>query len=665
MYKEAVLLIAWSWLNLAAAAETLPAGSSPAGSFSLADPSGGNGLDCFAPSSGQVGIAASADLSAPGITVTLQPGADAYPGLTLTPGKGAPSWDLSAYGHVEARVVNTGSDRLHLVLRIDNPGDWQDNPWNSETCNLDPGETGTIRVVFGNSFGKPGYPLKSATVNRALLFAGKSDAVQSFRIESIEAGGHAGEKTAETAPVDPNAIRLKPRNGILFGPGGSPDASLRPLYGNGSAETADPQGTAIVFPPAKDDSRVAFNPAAGYWDLSDFLEVRVKIRNLGSQPVTLHLSLASKGGFSDVVAIPPVAPGETAEGVIPFAARAPWHSLLGEGDRPPGPPQPGTGTSFTSNTVSGVIVEVPPSAVAETIRVESIVAEMPPLPNLPAWLGTRPPIEGNWVETFDEEFDGQKLDASRWNLYGPNWYDPKSHFSKENVIVENGDARLRFEKKRGYQNDNAPESDGGPRDPRDPLDGKANDYATGYLNTHGKWVQRYGYFESRMKLPSAPGLWPAFWMMPDRGPSVSRGERESTADGGMEFDILEYLSGWGPYRYNIAMHWDGYEKDHKQTGSDKIYFQPDKDGFVTAGLLWLPGLAVYYANGREVLRCETSRISSVPSYFLFTMPSGGWDNTPLDDARLPGDFVIGYVRAWQRADLASDADTAKAVSAGR
>jgi beta-glucanase (GH16 family) len=120
----------------------------------------------------------------------------------------------------------------------------------------------------------------------------------------------------------------------------------------------------------------------------------------------------------------------------------------------------------------------------------------------------------------------------------------------------------------------------------------------------------------------------------------------------MEFDIMEYLTRWGPYRYNIAMHWDGYGKKHKAIGSDKVYFQPDKDGFVTSGLLWTPGELVLYCNGKEIGRWKNERISTVPADLMFTLPMGGWDNSPLDDSKLPDDFVIDYVRCWQRADLA-------------
>jgi hypothetical protein len=154
-------------------------------------------------------------------------------------------------------------------------------------------------------------------------------------------------------------------------------------------------------------------------------------------------------------------------------------------------------------------------------------------------------------------------------------------------------------------------------------------------------------------------------MMPDRGkdsvpnqtkPWDVKTIRQDTYRGGMEFDIYEFLTRWGPYRYNIALHWDGIDKDHKMAGSDRVYSQPDKDGFLTCSLLWLPGQAVFYCNGREVLRYESDRVSNVQSGMIFTLPSGGWDNSPLDDKLLPDDFVIDYVKVWQRKDLATPED---------
>ena len=95
---------------------------------------GGKGR--LSPSSPQVTVARSKN--APGVVVTIQPGNEGYPGVSLPPEAGV--WDLSKFGHVEARVVNTGEKPLALALRVDNAGDWQDSPYNTENVFLDPGD---------------------------------------------------------------------------------------------------------------------------------------------------------------------------------------------------------------------------------------------------------------------------------------------------------------------------------------------------------------------------------------------------------------------------------------------------------------------------------------------------------------------------------------------
>ena len=118
---------------------------------------------------------------------------------------------------------------------------------------------------------------------------------------------------------------------------------------------------------------------------------------------------------------------------------------------------------------------------------------------------------------------------------------------------------------------------------------------------------------------------------------------------------MEHLTRWGPYRYNIALHFDDYGKDHKSVGSACNYVQADKDGFITPGLLWTPGSAVFYCNGKELWRWDDPRVSCVPSHFIFEVTTGGWDNDPVDDSQLPADYVVDYVRVWQRRDLAHSA----------
>ena len=574
----------------------------------------------IAPSSAQVAFTRGAD----GLAVNIQPCDEGYPGVTLTPpGK---VWDLSAFGHVEALVKNLGAKPISVCLRIDDDGDWQANPWNAENVYLKAGETGTVKVIFGHLFGfKPGYPLKPASVTKMLLFAGKSkDAPQSFRVESLSAAGAAGEKP----PVDPKSIRIVPPEGVLLSAKAGVEMKTEAKDLTAAWSGPKTNGTLrLTLPPGKAEGRVSLKPPAGRWNLRAGTEFRATIRNDGKSPLTAAVTLESNGGPTDTLTAS-LPPGARQELVIPFALPKLWNG----NDKK-------SGTHFTSETASGVMIIVKRDGTDDeaALMVESLSAVAPAV-EIPDWLGKRPPVDGKWKMTFQDEFDGTQVDTNKWSTYGENYWDKVSHFSKETTFVSGGLAHLRFEKKRGHHND----------DPKRP----ESDYATGFLESFGKFTQRYGYFEARMKLPTAPGLWPAFWMMPDRGGSGPQWQRSDTKSGGMEFDIMEHLTRWGANRFNIAMHWDGYGKEHKSIGSTCVYFTPDKDGFVTSGLLWEPGLLVFYCQGREIGRWANERVASVPEDMMFTLPAGGWDNDWLDHARLPDEFVIDYVRVWQRADLA-------------
>lgn len=581
------------------------------------------------PSDGQVSIAKSTDPAAPGYVVTIAPGEAGYPGITLNAPEGQP-FDLSAFGRVEAKVTNLSTKNAMLALRLDNPGNWKDNPWNTENQFVKPGATVTLKTIFGYSYGKPAYKLDGAKVSSILLFTGKVTAEQKFLIHTLQAAGAPGDKP----PVDPNSIRTVPPGGVLLSPATALDVAKNITQRNATATLADGKGPLkIDFGGGNADKSITLKPEQGRWNLRDSLQLRVQLRNAGTEAVWPRVRIDTNGGNSDWASpTEAMAAGAKTELVIPFSGNAIWNGN-----------EKGSGPKITSNTVSGITIGTIAAAAPASVMVDLIRAEMPPQPTLPAWLGKRPPVEGEWTQTLNENFDGDRLDDTVWNNEGPNFWDKISHWSKEEVKVANGKVALSYRKKTGKHNDKE--------------DGKETPYAGGYLDSYGKWVQRYGYFESRMKLPTAPGLWPAFWMMPDRGAPVGeQWKRQDTANGGMELDIMEHLTRWGPNRYNVAMHYDGYGKGHKALGTDKIYMQPDAEGYITTGVLWTPGVLVYYCNGLEVGRWESERVSNVQSNFLFTLPQGGWDNDPVDDSRWPAEFVLDYVRVWQRKDLASAVD---------
>ena len=405
------------------------------------------------PTSDQVTAIRSQGSGVKELEVTIQPGKDAYPGLNIKP-EGI-AWNLSAFGHIDARVVNTGTKPLSLALRVDNAGDWKDNPWNTESLSLAPGQSGTVTTIFGYAYGhKPGYALKPAAIVNLLLFVGQSDTVQSFRIESLAAGGQTGEMPA----VAPEDVRLKPPHGALLSAGVKVDSQ-----GGQAALTGatDHQSLQIVFPPIPGVHSVSVTPNIGRWDLRDYLAVKVLVRNMGQTPVTPRVRLESNGGVSDwVLSAAPLRPGTASEISVPFGGALPADLTRKE-----------TGSHVTSDAVSAVILASDGGGPGEQrLRVESIQAASMPNMTLPSWLGQRPPVPGDWVKTLDDEFNGPTLNKSVWSIYGDNFWDQQTHWSKADVLLGSGVVRLRYEKKTGFSND-------------DPAQ-KPSAYAAGYLHTY-------------------------------------------------------------------------------------------------------------------------------------------------------------------------------------
>jgi len=261
------------------------------------------------------------------------------------------------------------------------------------------------------------------------------------------------------------------------------------------------------------------------------------------------------------------------------------------------------------------------------------------IPVVPAdWVGKRPPVDGDWVQTFDDEFDGTALNTQYWQ---PHWDGlipgQLQSYTRNNDIVANGVLTLKVEKRPVHMLDN----------PNLPI----RDYASGYVDTFGKWTQTYGYFEAKVQLPTARGLWPAFWMMPDRGPAAGADrDRMSTNAPGMEIDIMEQLAEWGAGRYNVAAHWDGYGANHKHFGNSNTFFGPTPDNWHTFGALWEPGKITFYCDGIKKCEFANDRVGSTPMYMILCVQMGGWASQNVDDSKLPDGLKVDYVRAWQRKD---------------
>ena len=116
-----------------------------------------------------------------------------------------------------------------------------------------------------------------------------------------------------------------------------------------------------------------------------------------------------------------------------------------------------------------------------------------------------------WTMVFNDEFDGNSLDKSKWNpTY--NWghtHNHRAYCVEENVSVSDGLLRIKGEAK---------------RHPQAPATCKSGDktysldYTSGAIDTRGKFEVKYGYIEGRFKMPKQLGTWPAFWTLQDGWP---------------------------------------------------------------------------------------------------------------------------------------------------
>jgi len=113
-------------------------------------------------------------------------------------------------------------------------------------------------------------------------------------------------------------------------------------------------------------------------------------------------------------------------------------------------------------------------------------------------------VSPNYVLVWSDEFDGNSLDAAKWNIetgYGPNgdgWgNDEWQNYSNSpnNVYLENGALVIKARCDSGVP---------GKRD---------GSITSARITTKGKFSTKFGKIQARIQTPEAAGMWPAFWML--------------------------------------------------------------------------------------------------------------------------------------------------------
>jgi beta-glucanase (GH16 family) len=246
-----------------------------------------------------------------------------------------------------------------------------------------------------------------------------------------------------------------------------------------------------------------------------------------------------------------------------------------------------------------------------------------------------------WNLSWSDEFSGTTLDASNWvyELGNGNdgWGNKELQYytdSTKNVYQNDGNLIIKALK-----------------------DETTGQITSGRIKTQGKFSTKYGKLEARMKLPVGTGLWPAFWMMPEK--DIYGGWAASG-----EIDIMEN-KGRLPGEVYGTLHYGGSWPNNKYSGDTYTFPQGQSTAeFHTYSVEWEPGEIRWYVDGKLYqtqnnwyTTSSNGERFSYPApfdqnfYVIFNLAFGGnFDGGKQDLSAIPGEMAVDYVRAYELKD---------------
>jgi beta-glucanase (GH16 family) len=283
---------------------------------------------------------------------------------------------------------------------------------------------------------------------------------------------------------------------------------------------------------------------------------------------------------------------------------------------------------------------------------------------------TSPLDNADWALVWQDEFEGDAVDSSKWDFdIGNGFYDYKHHA----WVAGWGNEELQY-----YTRDPAnvyvQDSVLHIRALKEPLHGCG--YTSARLKTRRRdgtplFSQRYGKFEFRARVPHGKGLWPALWLLP-------QDDAYGTWAASGEIDVME-IQGERPHEVLSSVHF-GSSFPHRELVTHTLpIVNPDgtpgsvADWHVYA-VEWGPGEMRWSLDGQVWARQDFWWSTSLrdpdgqgrvarhaddlnpwpapfdqPFYLVMNVAVGGnFPGVPNAATAFPADLQVDYVRVYQR-----------------
>ena len=174
-------------------------------------------------------------------------------------------------------------------------------------------------------------------------------------------------------------------------------------------------------------------------------------------------------------------------------------------------------------------------------------------------------------------------------------------------------------------------------------------YHSARMTTGGKHDFKFGFIESRIKLPYGQGMWPAFWML---GSNIGQVGWPSCG----EIDIMENIGPKSWWSHNQASLHSQHSGGHGTFDLAAGYDLPTgtfKDSYHTFQLWWMPDSMSFYIDG-ELYETRTKADYGEnpypfndPEFILFNLAvGGGWPGNPDSTTIFPMSMMVDYVRVY-------------------